>query len=344
MSFVARDFTLDDCPAWDEFVYAHPHGSPFHLQAWRQTIEESFGYRSCYTLVVEGGRVRGVLPMFLVKNILVRKALISSPFAVYGGILADSPETARALYDHVRERGESLGVQYIGLRNAHPGQCVASPNISRYVTFTQKIGPNEEAILDSIPRKTRYMVRKALKHNYTSATTRAPDAFEGLYSQNLRRLGTPSFPHRYFTSVLKNFGNMADIREFRLGGHLVAAVLSFYFRERVLPYYGASDPSYNSFSPNNFMYFDLMRWAGSNGFQVFDFGRSKKNLSGSYDFKVHWGMEERLLPYEMILVRRKTLPNFSPANPVYQLPIRVWQHVPLPVTRAVGPFLIRLVP
>jgi lipid II:glycine glycyltransferase (peptidoglycan interpeptide bridge formation enzyme) len=137
---------------------------------------------------------------------------------------------------------------------------------------------------------------------------------------------------------------MSDIREYRLEGRLVAAVLSFYFRDQVLPYYGASDPSYNSFSPNNFMYFDLMRRAGSTGFRVFDFGRSKKNQSGSYDFKAHWGMEERPLPYEMILVKRKTLPNFSPANPAYQVPIRIWQHVPLPVTRALGPSLIRLVP
>jgi FemAB-related protein (PEP-CTERM system-associated) len=335
---------MDDHPSWDEFVYAHPHGSPFHLQAWRQTIEESFGYRSFYTLAVEGPRIRGVLPMFLVKNILVRKALISCPFAVYGGILADSRETAQALSDHVKARGERLGVQYIELRNAHVEQCVGSPNLLRYVTFTQNIGPDEESMLEAIPRKTRYMVRKALKYDYASATTRTPHAFEGMYSLNLRRLGTPSFPHRYFASLLKNFGNMAEIREFRLDGHLAAAVFSFYFRDQVLPYYGASDPSYNSFSPNNFMYFDLMRWAGSKGIRMFDFGRSKKNQSGSYDFKAHWGMEERPLPYEMILVKRRTLPNFSPANPAYQLPIRVWQHMPLQLTRAVGPLLIRLVP
>ena len=82
---------------------------------------------------------------------------------------------------------------------------------------------------------------------------------------------------------------------------------------------------------------------GRNGYRVFDFGRSRKH-SGSYEFKAHWGMVERNLPYEMVLVRRKNLPNFTPANPKYQLAMRVWQKLPLAITRAVGPSLLKLVP
>jgi hypothetical protein len=50
------------------------------------------------------------------------------------------------------------------------------------------------------------------------------------------------------------------------------------------------------------------------------------------------------LPYEMLLVRRKEVPNFSPTNPKFQFAIRVWQHLPLPVTRMLGPSLVRLFP
>ena len=92
------------------------------------------------------------------------------------------------------------------------------------------------------------------------------------------------------------------------------------------------------------MYYDLMRWAGTNGYRVFDFGRSKKNVSGSYDFKAHWGMVERELPYEMLLVKRKALPNFTPANPIFSAPRRLWQKLPVGVTKAIGPMFLRLVP
>jgi hypothetical protein len=86
-----------------------------------------------------------------------------------------------------------------------------------------------------------------------------------------------------------------------------------------------------------------MEWGGRNGFRSFDFGRSKME-TGSFDFKAHWGMETRPLPYEMLLVKRTNLPDFTPKNPRFQFAIKAWQRLPLPVTRILGPALIRLVP
>jgi len=338
-----RRLSEEDAARWDGFVREHPAGSPFHLQAWRRTIEESFGYRPMYLLAEEGDKVRGVLPLFYVKNVLVKRALISTPFAVYGGILADSAQAAHALRNAAEELGRDLGVQHIEFRNAHLEQCVGEPNINGYVSFTQQIGPDQDAILEAIPRKTRAMVRKALKLGFNAQVTRDLGAFETLYSKNLRRLGTPCFPHKYFEALLRHFGPSVFIHEYELDGKVVSAVLTFSFRDQILPYYGASDLKFNSSAPNNFMYFNLMQWGGLNGYRIYDFGRSRRH-SGSYEFKAHWGMVERTLPYEMVLVRRKELPNFSPANPKYQLAIRIWQKLPLAVTRAVGPSFLKLVP
>jgi len=338
-----RHVTRADDDHWDAFVECHDAGTPFHLHAWRKTIEECFGYRSEYLLAEVEGRIVGVLPLFLVKNILVKKALISSPFAVYGGILAESQIAAEMLHKEARHMGERLNVDYIEFRNAVPEQCVGEPNVDRYVTFLQEIGQSEEAILEAIPRKTRYMVRKSLKNGISGKSTRSLVNFDALYSNSLHRLGTPCFPREYFESLLKNFGNKVEVREYELGGKPVSAVLTLYFRDRMLPYYGGSDPEMNALAPNNFMYFDLLRWGAEKGLRIYDFGRSKRE-SGSYEFKAHWGMKEETLPYQVVLVRGKKLPNISPANPRFQLPIRIWKKLPLPLTRALGPILVRLVP
>lgn len=312
--------------------------------AWKRTIEQTFGYVPHYLVAVADGRIQGVLPLFLIQNWLMGKVLISSPFAVYGGILAESDEARQALCAQVQELGERLQVQHVELRNAWEEQTSGLPRLNRYVTFTQSIGPDEKAILESIPRKTRAAVRKALKNDlafrreFSDAST-----FEDLYSQNLRKLGTPCFPRSYFEALLNNFRDMVDVREVRSGENTVAAVLSFYFRDQILPYYGASDPLYNAIAPNNFMYFELMRWGGQNGYRLFDFGRSKR-VKGSYDFKSHWGMAERELPYELILIKRRKMPNYTPVNPLFRLPILCWQRLPLAVTRLLGPRLIRFVP
>jgi len=330
--------------AWDRFVSEHPHASPFHLIAWQKTIEESFGYRSWYLWVREGSRVRGILPLFEVKNPILGRVLISTPFAVYGGILADGPEARRALYDRALALGSQLGVQYIELRNAFPEQCAGESNVNRYVSFAQPLLPDAEATLESLPKKTRNLVRKALKHPFRMEYgVKHLTHFERLYATNMRRLGTPCFPSKYFANLTRNFGELVDVRETWLDGKAVAASLNFFFRGEMHIYYAAADTRLNALGPNTFMYFDHLCWAGRNGYTSFDFGRCKRG-TGVFEFKRHWNTTMRELPYEVVLVRRKELPNFSPANPRFDLAIRLWRKMPLWLTRLLGPRLIRLFP
>jgi FemAB-related protein (PEP-CTERM system-associated) len=330
---------------WDRFVQGHEYGSPFHLIAWKKVIEESFGYEPHYLTVKRGGEITAVLPLFVVHNFLSGTVLLSTPFAVYGGVLAADPASRDALKKHIHELGIEMNAQYVELRNGEEGQCLGFSRLSRYVTFRQVVGPDEREILDAIPRKTRAAVRKSLKAGLeTVILTEMSGIFKDLYARNLRRLGTPSFPDQYFESISQHFHGSTDIREVRHGQKTVSAVLSLYFRDRMFPYCGASDPAFSTLSPNNFMYYDQMRWGGTNGYRMFDFGRSKKSGSGSYDFKAHWGMTESELPYEILLIKRKELPNFTPTNKTFDLPMRVWRKLPLSLTRKIGPRLLRLFP
>jgi FemAB-related protein (PEP-CTERM system-associated) len=341
---VLRLLSEQDHEKWDAFALDHPHGSPFHLTAWKKTIEESFGYKPIYLLAKDNHGIRGILPLFLVQNRIIGKVLVSSPFAVYGGILADSDEIRARLYDQVKELGAKLDVDYIELRNAFPEQCVEPSNISMYVTFTQETSPDEESLLASLPKKTRNMVRKALKQPFSMRYhVTDPACMDRVHSKNMRRLGTPSFPRRYFTRLLANFGDMVDIREVWLNGEAMAVSLSFLFRGQMHTYHAAADARFNELAPNTFMYYDHLRWAGQNGCKVFDFGRSKRG-TGTFEFKKHWNTTMRELPYEVILVKRKDLPNFSPANPRFHMAIKVWKKLPLPLTRIISRFVIRLFP
>lgn len=337
-----RAWQAGDEGRWDEFAASHKLGSPFHTCAWKRAIERTFGFRAYYLLAERDGRVAGVLPLFLVKNLLSGKTLISTPYAVYGGVLAVDDEARETLRAETERLSRELRVAYTEMRNAWPEQVLGWEPVDRYSTFTQAIGPSAEAILAALPRETRRMTRRALENPYDVRETRDLDAFYALYTANLRKLGTPAFPRKHFVHLMEEFPD-ADVREIRLEGRMAAVVMNFYRGGSVLPYYGASDPEFNSANPNNFMYYDLMCAAGARGLTEFDFGRSKKG-SGSYGFKTRWGMVERALPYEILLGTRDTLPNFSPSNPKFELALKIWQRVPLPLTRLLGPLLIRLVP
>jgi hypothetical protein len=88
------------------------------------------------------------------------------------------------------------------------------------------------------------------------------------------------------------------------------------------------------------MYWEIIRRGRERGAGFFDFGRSKIG-TGSYDFKYEWGFEPTPLTYEYFLQGSQNIPEINPLNPKYQLAIKVWQHLPLSVTKLIGPAIVR---
>jgi FemAB-related protein (PEP-CTERM system-associated) len=329
---------------WDAFVREHAEGTLFHLTAWKRAIEREFGFEARYLLAEENGRIRGVLPLFLLSNWIQGTTLISTPFAVYGGVCASDDETAAALRQAACRMAQDEGVNYLELREAHRACGDGFLTKGLYVTFEQELNGDPEKLIRGLPKDTRYMIRKAQKNGLRAVTDNSQlDSFHEIYAQSVRNLGTPVFSKRFFRTLLEEFGEAAEITVVWHESTALAGVLSFRYRDAILPYYGGSLPEGRRFAANNFMYWEVLRRACEAGLHTFDFGRSKLG-SGSYLFKTQWNMTERALPYQYYLVRRKSMPNYSPVNPRFKLAADVWKHIPLPFTKALGPALVRLFP
>jgi FemAB-related protein (PEP-CTERM system-associated) len=334
-----RRFTSADTERWNAFVHGHGEGSFFHRAEWAGVLEGAFGHRSHYLLAERDGQLAGVLPLAEVKSLLFGHALVSTPFCVYGGILATDEDAWRALERTACDLGEQLGVGYIEMRNrraAHPGWLTKD----LYVTFRRPIAADPEDNLHAIPRKQRAMVRKGMQNQLRAEIDAGTARMYAIYSESLRHLGTPVFTHRYPALLKETFGDACEVLTVMKGDEAVASVLSFYFRDEVLPYYGGSTSAARTVAANDFMYWQVMERARGRGVQLFDFGRSKQG-TGSFDFKVHWGFTPEPLSYQYFLVRDKAMPNLSPSNSKYQRMIRIWRRLPLPVTRLIGPPLAR---
>ena len=312
--------------------------------AWRDVIESIFSYKAEYMVAREGNRIVAVLPLFLVDNFVTGRVLISTPFAVYGGILAETPEAHAALADHAQQHAACRGVQYLELRNGFEAQRNGFTPVTRYATFTKQVEAlSQDQLLRSLPSKTRNLVRKAFKNPYATRTAMDLSGFYNLLLNTYRRHGTPVFPIKFFKAILAAFGSAVDVREVMLDGKVAAASMNFYFRDHMHTYYAAWAEEFRALVPNTFMYFDHLFWAGQNGYTCFDFGRSKYG-TGPYEFKKQWDVTERALPYEVKLVRRETMPDFTPSNPKFALAIKLWRKIPLEITRHIGPRFVALFP
>jgi FemAB-related protein (PEP-CTERM system-associated) len=328
-----------DRERWNRFVFEHPEGTFFHRVEWEGLVRRAFGHRAHYLFAERDGRICGVLPLIEVKSALFGHSLVSTPFCVYGGILALDAEAHAALEGKACALARELNVDYLEMRNrkrSHPGW----PSKDLYVTFRRPIDADSEKNMLAIPRKQRAMVRKGIQKSLTTETDAGTQRLYAIYSESLRNLGTPVFSARYLRLVKEAFGEDCEVLTVVSGGQPVASVMSFYFRDEVLPYYGGSVLAARSVAGNDFMYWQVMERARERGVKLFDFGRSKRD-TGSFDFKAHWGFEPEPLCYEYFLVRADKVPDLSPKNPRYERMISLWRKLPVPLTRLIGPPVAR---
>jgi FemAB-related protein (PEP-CTERM system-associated) len=328
-----------ECAAWDQFVRAAPDATFFHLSGWRRIVERVCGHRAHYLYATRNGAITGVLPLAEVKSRLFGHSLISTPFLVYGGVAATADDARSALEEHARKLAGELKVDYLELRNmkASTGDWGGK---ELYVTFRKRIETDDEANMKAVPRKQRAMIRKGIDAGLKSTVGRDVDSFYDMYSTSLRNLGTPVLGRRFFAALLEEFGADVDILTVTSGGRPVSSVMSFYFRDEILPYYGGGTADARDLKANDFMYWELMRHAVARGATLYDFGRSKLG-TGSFSFKKNWGFEPQKLEYQYHLVRAPQVPDLSPLNPKYRAMIATWKRLPVQVTRVIGPLVAR---
>jgi FemAB-related protein (PEP-CTERM system-associated) len=325
---------------WDVFVERCPEATFFHKAGWKEVIESVFRHRTFYLFAERDGAIVGVLPLAQVKSVLFGHALVSLPFCVYGGVAATDPAAMTALHTAARGLAEGLDAGHLELRN----RIAREPDWPRqdlYVTFRKEILPDVESNMRAIPRKQRAMVRKGIQRGLQGEIDASVDRFFALYADNVHRHGTPPLPKRYFEVLKRVFGRDVEVLTVvDANGKPVSSVVTFYFRDEVLPYYAGDDPAARGLAANDFKYWDLMRRACERGLRVFDYGRSKRN-SGSFDFKKNWGFVPEPLHYEYVLRRGDAIPQNNPANPKYKAMIAVWRRLPIGVANAIGPFIVR---
>ena len=342
MTQVARLLPDDASGAarWDEFVQACPAATFFHRAGWQTILRDVFRHETHYLYVETDGRIEGVLPLARVKSLLFGHALVSLPFAVYGGVAATSEAAADALEQEAQRLARQLGVEHLELRNV-TARHINWPMQDLYVTFRKPLLADDAANMQAIPRKQRAMVRKGIKNELVSEIDEGVERFFALYADNVHRHGTPALPKRYFEALRSVFGADCEVLTVAgTDGRPLSTVMSFYFRDEVLPYYAGDAEAARDLAANDFKYWELMRHAAARGIRVFDYGRSKQG-TGSYAFKKNWGFEPQPLHYEYCLYKRDAVPQNNPSNAKYKLLIEAWRRMPIGLANRLGPWVVR---
>jgi len=339
--------------AWENYVNQHPQGTFFHTLIWRDAVEEVFGHDSKYLAAWRNDRIVGVFPLMRIRSSITGTILVSIPYAVYGGTLADDQDTHQALLHHAQNLAERYRAQWIDIR-CREQQWLELPVVKRYVTFRKTLPDDPEKVMSGLPRKARAAARHA-RNRYQLVASFDDDHLStvwSLYSKSMRRLASLNYPSRFFELLIDRTSEPNT--DHGKPGHLVqlvfhknkpiAGLISFIYRHTLMPYFAGCDERFAKYHPNNFLYLTAMEEGIRLGCNVFDFGRSRIDNTGSYNFKRFQGFEPSPLHYQYYVPKGGRVPDLHPNNPRLSMARRVWPRLPLSVTRPLGAWLSKSVP
>ncbi|MFN3451641.1 MAG: FemAB family XrtA/PEP-CTERM system-associated protein [Sphingorhabdus sp.] len=333
-----------DVAMLEKWIAGHPDALPFHQPKWLLAVEQGTGQQAHMLVAQSNDSITGLLPFHLIHSPLFGRALVSSGFAVGGGILTRDPASGRRLAAEICALAERWSCPSVELRGGWiPHGERWTEKCDAHANFIKPLQADDDAELLAIPRKQRAEVRKALENELTvenGRSARDMDLHYAVYAESVRNLGTPVFPKRLMEAVMQQFGADADILTVLHEGRPVASVLSLYHRSVVMPYWGGGVWDARRLRANDLMYYALMNHARKRGCTHFDFGRSKV-ASGAYQFKKNWGFEPEPMAYAFYTYDGQAPRDINPNSPKYRAQIALWQKLPLDVANRLGPWISR---
>ena len=323
---------------WDSYVMQHPEGLAYHLYAWKNAVEQAYGYTGAYLLAEEQGTVHGVLPLIRFKIPFYKPSYISLPYCDAAGPLGDNADICEQLLDSALTLAQGdRGTCYIR-QSVHP-ENIAGEGIHK-VRMILRLPDSSEALLNGFKAKLRSQIRKPTRDGLyvKTGTGELVDDFYQVFGENMRDLGSPVHSKKWLEAIMRFFQEAALMAVVYTAEHVpVAAGIILCHKKTVSIPWASSLREFNRLNPNMLLYWTFLSHAADHGYDFFDFGRSTPG-EGTYRFKEQWGATPRALHW-YDLSENKGSESARGASAKRQIAECVWQKLPVAVANAFGPLI-----
>jgi serine/alanine adding enzyme len=292
---------------WREFVDNHPQAQIFHTPEMFQVFARAKGHRPTLWAAVDGDS--RPLALLLPVQVTLMDGLwrrFTTRAIAYGSVIsAPGPEGKEALAMLLQafKRETSGSVLFTELRNlsdlSHL-QPVLNNNGFAYedhLNYLVDLNRPPEAVLQSIGRRTRKKIRRALRQGEViveeaNRREQAALCYE-LLQKTYAAVQVPLADWSLFEAafdVLYPRG-MVKFLLARIDEDYAAGSVELIYKDKIYGWYGGMDRAYSDYIPNELLLWHIFRWGAENGYQVYDFGGAGKpdEEYGVRDFKAKFG-------------------------------------------------------
>jgi hypothetical protein len=292
---------------WDAFVNSHPLGWVCHLSGWKKVLENNFKHmKGYYITITEDHCIKAALPVYSVNSWLTGKRLISIPFTGLCDPLVSNSDEMAVLLQEARNLFRNLKSSYLEIRTLKASSFIHNNEFGVQKWWKHHfiiLDKNLEELKKSFHRTcVRQRISRAEKSNLNIKVGNNESDLKKFYQLQMitrKRLGLPSQPYLFFKSIWETFLplNKITLLLAEEGDQPIASLILFKFGNRVSAEFGVSDEAFRDKSPNHLLFWEAIKLAFSEGYKVFDFGRTQVTNKSLLEFKDHWGTQVCDLPY-----------------------------------------------
>ena len=338
--------TPNDYAQWDEYVDTKTASSLYHKTAWIEVISKTLKQKPLYLIAKNSDKsIVGVMPLVDLNSWLFGHYMVSMPYFNYGSAIAESTEIEHALIKAAIDLAQSNKVSHLQLRADHELDLPDLHVNTHKVNMVLSLPESAEALGKAIGSKRRSQIKRPIREgvSHKFGGLELLDDFYHVFCHNMRDLGTPVYSRAFFSSILETFKDNALLCVVYWQNKPVSTGFLLHYNGRMeIPW--ASTVKYaNRISVNMYLYWQILSHAIEQGFKEFDFGRSTID-AGTYKFKKQWGAEPQQCYWYHWVPEGKEVPDLSPSSGKFDLAIKVWQKLPIPITKLIGPPLVRNLP
>ena len=336
----------EDSGSWDQLVARR--GCLYQSWDFSECLREGLGHRILRLAAADESGPRAVLSLAIIKSPLFGRFAVSLPVSDHAGLCYEDEEAAAALLEFLPSILQQEGIDSIELRQLKEEPPLSAlPRSDHKLTLELPLPDDSEKLWGDLKAKVRNLVRKGQKvgMEYHRGGAELLGVFYAIYARNLRDLGTPCYPKKFFAALLRRFPTRAAIHVASFeSSHLPVAVgFTLQDGERQQIPFAASLSEYRRHAPNMFLYFRILEDAIERGCTVFDFGRSTRD-SGTHRFKKQWGAREIPLPWSYQLAPGNEIPQTRVDSPRYHLAIETWKRLPVGFSVWMSEHIVRFLP
>jgi hypothetical protein len=328
---------------WNRFVQESPRVIAWHSYDYSDLLGRYYGTQFFPFAVYDGPRILGILPLYRIKTFRSGEALMSVPYFVAGGIIAERDDVQRALLDRAIALGKELNIGKVTLKQYKYKVEGPLNTDDSYYNRELSVTPDIEQIRASITpenlAKVDESARYDLKLEYPS---RDVNTFYRFLLRDQHAAGVPCVS-RPWVKALFDTGSY-EIALLRHKGELVAATMAKKFKHTVsFPFSCLRDQTEQTHLFAYNLYWQLITKLAKEGITIVHSGRIPKT-DAAFGYRLGWGGTKNSYYYQYYGVAEGKTEFSTKRGRKRQLVESFWKKMPTPVARMLGPVVVKQFP